>query len=492
MNRHSQLQHDHHTKFRTGGPLLRDALAIIDSTLHGGVEPTQRQFDRLRGASPTNRDGYHPGHRALILAARAVSLARADQNEEATVAVELVGAIAIHGADLEVHERLACFGAAAEVYLMTGDAANALQWALRLALEAQESLDTRWHYRSQAALALAYALSGADEDAEVCITRTIKIKQNAISPVLHDDPFDLGAQAIIAFSQLDEDRATDLAARGRAAARERTSMGVLADLLESLELLLKGDIYHAGAHASRVAQGLSHPRGSTYVRQLGVLVGAVISLFDREPLKALNQIESIVASSNHDICPGGLRAAAYVQIGDYRSALLATSECARRSVRHNLWTIPLVMLSRAIAYEHLGQPTLAVRRTREALAHTRKHNLAAAITMMPSNDIEKIRLLVASEIPAIDEEIKEYQAIFLKLLPQHRESTTHSTLPKLSSRERVVAMELRTDHSIQKIADRLHVSPGTVKSQASSIYKKLGVRGRQDAVTHLETIGYYH
>ena len=41
-----------------------------------------------------------------------------------------------------------------------------------------------------------------------------------------------------------------------------------------------------------------------------------------------------------------------------------------------------------------------------------------------------------------------------------------------------------------EIAGRLHLSPYTVKEHASSLYRKLGVRNRTEAVRQGERLGY--
>ena len=48
---------------------------------------------------------------------------------------------------------------------------------------------------------------------------------------------------------------------------------------------------------------------------------------------------------------------------------------------------------------------------------------------------------------------------------------------------------LSTHLSIQQISDRLFVSRNTVKSQTVSVYRKLGVSTRSDAVTRAQEIG---
>ena len=55
-------------------------------------------------------------------------------------------------------------------------------------------------------------------------------------------------------------------------------------------------------------------------------------------------------------------------------------------------------------------------------------------------------------------------------------------------RLRLVAF-LRTHHSLKDIADRLHLARPTVKTRVSSIYVKLGVTGRSDAVEVIEQAG---
>jgi len=59
----------------------------------------------------------------------------------------------------------------------------------------------------------------------------------------------------------------------------------------------------------------------------------------------------------------------------------------------------------------------------------------------------------------------------------------------LTAREREVLALLTADMSLQQIARRISVSPRTVESHASSIYRKLGVRGRLQAVSRAAAIG---
>ena len=44
---------------------------------------------------------------------------------------------------------------------------------------------------------------------------------------------------------------------------------------------------------------------------------------------------------------------------------------------------------------------------------------------------------------------------------------------------------------MQEIGDRLHISRNTVKSQLVSLYRKLGVSSRSEAVARADTIGLH-
>lgn len=59
----------------------------------------------------------------------------------------------------------------------------------------------------------------------------------------------------------------------------------------------------------------------------------------------------------------------------------------------------------------------------------------------------------------------------------------------LSPRELVVLAELTGDDSLEDIARRQFVTRNTVKSQVRSIYRKIGVSTRHEAVTWAQSAG---
>jgi LuxR family transcriptional regulator of spore coat protein len=62
------------------------------------------------------------------------------------------------------------------------------------------------------------------------------------------------------------------------------------------------------------------------------------------------------------------------------------------------------------------------------------------------------------------------------------EQATSAATVSLTRRERVVLAELGEDVTLEEIATRLFVTRNTVKSQVRSVYRKIGVSTRSEAV----------
>lgn len=60
----------------------------------------------------------------------------------------------------------------------------------------------------------------------------------------------------------------------------------------------------------------------------------------------------------------------------------------------------------------------------------------------------------------------------------------------LTRRERVVLAELTEDVTLEEIATHLFVTRNTVKSQVRSVYRKIGVSTRAQAVAWAEANGF--
>lgn len=59
----------------------------------------------------------------------------------------------------------------------------------------------------------------------------------------------------------------------------------------------------------------------------------------------------------------------------------------------------------------------------------------------------------------------------------------------ISPRELAVLKELAAGHSNKEIADRLHVSPNTVKTHVARLFEKLEAKRRTDAIARARELG---
>ncbi|HQY32424.1 LuxR C-terminal-related transcriptional regulator [Actinotalea sp.] len=73
------------------------------------------------------------------------------------------------------------------------------------------------------------------------------------------------------------------------------------------------------------------------------------------------------------------------------------------------------------------------------------------------------------------------ETLDLRMVPSQRTSLTR--------RERVILSNLDEETTLEEIASRLFVTRNTVKSQVRSVYKKLGVSTRADAVEFARQFG---
>ncbi|MGW7071007.1 LuxR C-terminal-related transcriptional regulator [Streptomyces sp. NPDC054855] len=80
-------------------------------------------------------------------------------------------------------------------------------------------------------------------------------------------------------------------------------------------------------------------------------------------------------------------------------------------------------------------------------------------------------------------------AAVLALVPAQPERPARRPAEPLTRRELVVLSRLRQEVPLRQIADDLYVSVNTVKSHVRSVYRKLGVSCRAEAVQRARTLG---
>jgi DNA-binding CsgD family transcriptional regulator len=82
--------------------------------------------------------------------------------------------------------------------------------------------------------------------------------------------------------------------------------------------------------------------------------------------------------------------------------------------------------------------------------------------------------------------VEEMEALLQMLSPMSKnKSMVESRIHLLSIREREILMDIATGATTREIAMKRHNSEATVKSHLTSIYRKLDVRNRVEAIAAL-------
>ena len=172
-------------------------------------------------------------------------------------------------------------------------------------------------------------------------------------------------------------------------------------------------------------------------------------------------------------------------LADYPTSALALAASARSRLRHGQWDHARRLLTAATRVTpHLtyALPWLAVQARIE---------LADAFVTLRDRDaaghmLEEARgiLVVRPDLGVLGEAVAHLE-LELAAMPEARAGGSSGLTPA----ELRLLPHLSTHLSFREIGERLHVSRNTIKTQAISVYRKLGVSSRSDAVAYAEDIG---
>lgn len=145
----------------------------------------------------------------------------------------------------------------------------------------------------------------------------------------------------------------------------------------------------------------------------------------------------------------------------------------------------LGLLLSAVASHRLGLFDAASDGCREAIAVMRSTQGLLPLVFVPHADLAELaESLSGEDRDFLDDFLSHGVGDTLRFPAAQRAAA-------LTKRERLLLGELTRGDSIPKIAQRLGVSPNTVKAQLRSVYRKLGVASRQDAVREATETGLF-
>lgn len=153
-------------------------------------------------------------------------------------------------------------------------------------------------------------------------------------------------------------------------------------------------------------------------------------------------------------------------------ARLATSYRVGEVAPRVAATVDLVLAAAAL---RMGDEPTAVEAAARSVALMAHHGLRVHLVLIPRSDLLAVRDLLAAHRPDLVELLGNLDEVPDLVRPA-------PSVELLSEREAVVLRELVTSPSAPEIAAALGVSTNTVKSQLRSVYRKLSVSSREEAL----------
>ncbi|MGW6659131.1 LuxR C-terminal-related transcriptional regulator [Rhodococcus sp. NPDC055024] len=132
------------------------------------------------------------------------------------------------------------------------------------------------------------------------------------------------------------------------------------------------------------------------------------------------------------------------------------------------------LLVQAVAHSELGEPRLAAQEWSRACSIAEQTGLLRSFATIASTDVEKLESMAKSNSRALAEFAK---------MPRAESFPEFVHIVELTEREQKVLSLLALEMGSAAMADKLYVSVNTVKTQLRTLYKKLDVHNRNEAIT---------
>ncbi len=295
-------------------------------------------------------------------------------------------------------------------------------------------------------------------------------------------------QILVASARLDAKELRAIAATMDAVAPHDVVWTTTSRAAAGMALLAEGDAGQAIPLLLQVASGTQQLDRLMMVRGFTLGLYSDLLLGRGEPRRVLTLLSDRASPPGHAVCFDMQRAAAYLLIGEPRQALATTDGCMHLGTDHCLRTVPPILLRRAIAHARLGHDQRA---DEDFEAAFRLVSASGSRTPMLTLSPDELADLT-DRLQARRPELAAATAVFrerLRALPPV--DLSRPLLPRLTEREARLAHQLRTNATFAEIAASLHVSVHTIKTQSRTLYAKLEVRSREDALGALERAGFF-
>jgi len=343
-------------------------------------------------------------------------------------------------------------------------------------------------YRALSVIAVGHAMNGEYTAAEEALATARETFAAGGWPPSETAYLLFLADLLTSAARLDIERLAAVAPAMSATQRDDPSWTYTARAATVMVKLLRREFADGRAEARELLHGSLRHASHRVVRY--IVLCALSDLYvaqgdDRQALAVLAPYEN---PEGHDICFSMQRAPALLRLGRERELLLDTEACVASETEHCLRTFAAVLLRRALAQQRLGNARRAHQSMEVALLlMARSGTSATAFLMLPHDET----LHLMKDVAARHRDLKHLMPSFAATLARVAapdDGTPSYPVQALTPTERALATLLEGPQSLGEIARERGVSLNTVKSQVRSIYVKLGVSGRAEAIEQLTSV----
>ncbi len=325
-------------------------------------------------------------------------------------------------------------------------------------------------------LALLSALRGEDDEAETAVDQARHYASDRGWTALMQLTPALLAASVLRFE------ADDLTVS--AAVLDEAELSYAADPEPAMLVLLRiqrARLTAANGHhrpALQLLNGLdaTAERVSRWLTGQLVATRADLLLGRGDVVAALDALRQAPRLADHDAAAAVL-GRVLLAGGDARAARRAVRRLTAGGAAQRRWHDD-ALLTEALATAQLGElgeMLAALRRLGTTTSGRDGHVPAPRVLQERVDELDRVLLPVFADDPALAPDLPDW-------LRLDGPGPAAVTAPALSGREAAVLQFLPTMLTAEQIADRMSVSPHTVRTQVRQIYRKLGVRRRSEAV----------
>ena len=251
--------------------------------------------------------------------------------------------------------------------------------------------------------------------------------------------------------------------------------------------LIRGDFKGAQSRCSAYRSRLDYDHTPELFKHLLLSTECLALSQLGRPGKVLELLKDKQSPPNHAICYNLLRGGAHMMLGNPERALREFAHCLDMDAAHSGTTRASVLLREAVAREQLGQHDAADAAFYKASQLADLQGAAVPPLGLPLEVLEVLSVRMAQADPDLSASIADS----LEGRPYRDAPVMASEQPKLSAREMELVRNLASGKTFAQIARESFLSVSTLKTQASSVYKKLGVRSRHEAVARMKDVGFF-